>query len=78
MRSAGLWLIVSMVAASASQVITLYAMWGTGFLHPNPINFLATLLNLHFSTLFVGIAVYVNAYVMAEAQQIAADNAEIV
>jgi hypothetical protein len=79
MCSAGLWLIVSMIAASAAQLITAFALWGYQSFHPRLIDLLVSnLLRLHFSTLFVGIAVYVTAYVMAEAQRIAADNAKII
>jgi hypothetical protein len=78
MRSAGLWLIVSMLVATAVQFITEFAFWGTTNFHPRLSNFIFDVLNLHFSTLLVGIAVYVTAYVMAEAERIADDHAKII
>ncbi len=68
-RAAGLWLMVSMFATLAGQIV-LNVFGGlkpsVAHLDPKPM------------MLFVGIGVYVTAYVMAEARRIAEDNAGIV
>ena len=68
-RSAGLWLVIAGFAAGVEQVLF------NLFAGVRPI---ALELQLRPTLLFVGLAVYVMAYVMAEAQRIAADNASIV
>lgn len=77
MRRAGLWLFVSMFATSAGQLVAFLGTAGP-FHQLRFHDWLGILLKLHFSPLFVGISVYVAAYVMEEARRIAADNAEIV
>jgi len=68
-RSAGLWLIIASFATAVEQVLfNLFAA----------VSPIAHELRLRPTLLFVGLAVYVMAYVMAEAQRIAADNASIV
>jgi len=68
-RSAGFWLIIAGFATAVEQVLfNLFAA----------VKPIAHELQLRPTLLFVGLAVYVMAYVMAEAQRIAADNASIV
>ena len=68
-RSAGLWLIVAGFATAVEQVLfNLFAA----------VRPIAHELQLRPTLLFIGLAVYVMAYVMVEAQRIAADNASIV
>jgi hypothetical protein len=67
-RAAGLWLMVCLFATIAGQIVlTVFGgKAAVAHLDPTPM------------TLFVGIGVYVTAYVMAEARRIAEDNAGIV
>ncbi len=68
-RSAGFWLIISGFATAVEQVLfNLFAV----------VRPIAHELALRPALFFVGLAVYVMAYVMSEAQRIAADNASIV
>lgn len=68
-RSAGFWLTIAGFATGVEQVLF------NLFTGARPI---AHQLSLRPTLLFVGLAVYVMAYVMSEAQRIAADNASIV